>query len=196
MHAAVFFGEAPPSDVFAADIGVDEVRAAIAGRREFAELVHPTYSVFLYRHPKGNSFPEPRGSAPDVRLLRVLRECRGLVYSTSGVLLARRYHKFFNANEFAETQQNRMPAFTPDNHVLLEKLDGSMVSPWVHDDGAIVWATKAGVSAVADEARLFVEKQRDTAAYEQLVLQCHAAGITVLFEWCSSARRIGVYGHA
>jgi hypothetical protein len=173
-------GVLPATEVFAADMRVEEVRAAIKGRREFKEVVNEHYSVFTYTVPTGRSFPAllEAGDDPTARrLLRVLRECRGLIIASDGSVLSRRYHKFFNVSEHAETRSQNVAALTEDNHVLLEKLDGSMVAPWISPStGEVVWATKMGVNPVALEAGAFASSCLPAANYEGLVRQCHDEG--------------------
>ena len=69
------------------------------------------------------------------------RECRGLLVDReSGRVLARRFHKFFNLDEFPETT---LPRQTPlsENVVVTEKVDGSLVSPFL-EGGEMKWATR------------------------------------------------------
>jgi hypothetical protein len=171
-------GSASASDVFAADLGVEEVRASIKGRREFKEVVTQDYLVFTYTVPTGHSFPPLLDAEDEVmrRRLRVLRECRGLIMSADGsTVLSRRYHKFFNVSEHAETRSQTCAPLTEDNHVLLEKLDGSMIAPWIHPHtGELVWATKMGINPVANEAGAFAAASG--CDYAGLVQQCHNDG--------------------
>ena len=91
------------------------------------------YIAFDYRDVRNmrEVFPDPAacGSHSEQRWLRACRrECRGLlVCSRTGVVLARRFPKFFNIGELPETAPECIDlgmGFT-----LAEKLDGSLVSP-------------------------------------------------------------------
>ena len=74
-----------------------------------------------------------------------------LVCSRTGVVLARRFPKFFNIGELPETAPERVDL--SGGFTLAEKLDGSLVSPLLL--GAdLRWATKSElVPAVAEFAR-------------------------------------------
>jgi RNA ligase len=191
MDGSPLLGARPASLVFPSHLKLEELRACIQGKREFKMVEYDSHWIVSYTYPKGDSFPEPDGDATRDRELRVLRECRGLVMARDGVtVLARRYHKFFNINEFAETHMNRCAPLTATNHVVMEKLDGSMVSPWVEQGDQVVWATKMGRNPVADDAGRYAS-QHSSAHYEALVLHCHHQGEqTVIFEWCSKQRPV------
>jgi hypothetical protein len=53
----------------------------------------------------------------------IAAECRGIVFSPEGKILSRRYHKFFNLEE--KGYLSKIDFSQP--HIILEKLDGSMV---------------------------------------------------------------------
>lgn len=179
-------GDRPPDAVFPACLSLDEVRVAIANRREFRLFTpasDPSVCIVSYRHPRGDSFPEAT-----TRELAVLRECRGLVFDTAtGRVVSRRYHKFFNVGEQPETATTR--AAPLDGAVILEKLDGSMVAPWVAR-GLVVWATKMGPGPVADDVARFVSATAADVGYEALVRECDARGVTCIFEYCSAQRPV------
>jgi tRNA splicing ligase len=75
------------------------------------------------------------------------------VFSKEGKVIARRYHKFFNINEIDETKVENIDTSQP--FVILEKLDGSMVSPYI-SEGKLRFATKKVIRSFAD-----VYKTRD-----------------------------------
>ena len=61
----------------------------------------------------------------------IRRECRGIAFCTkTGEVLSRPYQKFFNIGEKPETQIDKINLYEP--HVILEKLDGSMVLSLIH----------------------------------------------------------------
>jgi len=61
------------------------------------------------------------------RQLAIRRECRGLIFDAkTGELLSRRFHKFFNINEKEESMLENMTDLS-GGHIILEKLDGSMI---------------------------------------------------------------------
>jgi len=101
-----------------------------------------------------------------------------------GKLVNRRYHKFFNVNERDETLAHRLLWDRP--HVILEKLDGSMVSPCPVRNH-VRWMTKMGVTDTSMEAEAFVAKNPHYALFARNYL---IAGFTPIFEWCSKKNRI------
>jgi T4 RnlA family RNA ligase len=115
---------------------------------------------------------------------RIRRECRGLIFAPNGRILSRRYHKFFNINERTETRFENLDFSKP--HVILEKLDGSMITPiWIGD--VCRWGTKMGITDTAMEAEAFVAKH---PVYTEFARVCHEEGYTPIFEWCSRKNRI------
>lgn len=117
----------------------------------------------------------------------VRRECRGLIFDTeTGNLISRPYHKFFNAGEKDETQLHKINLNEP--HVVLEKLDGSMIRPIPTKEGFRL-ATKAGITDVAMNAEVFIA---DKPHYREFILDMISGGMTPIFEWCSRKNRIVV----
>lgn len=110
----------------------------------------------------------------------VRRECRGLLLDArSGVVLARRFHKFFNINERPETEELRvadlMRRAGEDNggsvpFEVLEKVDGTLCSPLLlpSPDGGkhVRWATR---SVLSEEVESFAAA---TAGYNGLADWC------------------------
>ena len=78
------------------------------------------------------------------------------------------------------------------NHVILEKLDGSMIRP-VPVPGSDCYefrlGTKAGITDVAMTAEVWMANHSN---YVELVKMCLEHGITPIFEWCSRKNRIVV----
>lgn len=124
--------------------------------------------------------PEP------VNLAAIRRECRGMLFYPDGRIMSRRLHKFFNVNERDETQAGRIDLSRP--HVILEKLDGSMITP-VYTEAGVRWGTKMGITEVSMQAETFVAKNPQ---YTLMADECHRRGLTLIFEWCSRKQRIVV----
>jgi RNA ligase len=119
--------------------------------------------------------------------MKMRRECRGLIFDTeTGKLISRPYHKFFNVGEREETAINKVNLYEP--HVVLEKLDGSMIRPIPTKEGFRL-ATKAGVTDVAMNAEVFVA---DKPNYRQFILEMIDNRRTPIFEWCSRKNRVVV----
>ncbi|ELR17647.1 uncharacterized protein ACA1_064320 [Acanthamoeba castellanii str. Neff] len=176
--------QAEGASLFPAGLTLDEVREAVRGIKAYVEFDRQDHVVFSYVLVTTETFPDP-ALAPDPttrRVWQVRRECRGLVFAKSGELLSRRYHKFFNINESREANVANIDFSRP--HVILEKLDGSMVSPYVVA-GRLLFATKKGPSPVGNDVAQFVERVKAAQDYAAF---CHTwiqHGYTPLFEWCS-----------
>ena len=163
---------------------IQDVLPHIEGRDEFRVMDKDWYTVINYMVSLENTFlwdeNDPVGSA-------VRRECRGLIFDIgTGNLISRPYHKFFNVGEKEETQLNKINLYEP--HVVLEKLDGSMIRPILTPEGFRL-ATKAGVTDVAMNAEVFIA---DKPHYDTFIRKCIQKGTTPLFEWVSRKNRIVV----
>lgn len=163
---------------------IQDVLSYIDGRSEFRVIEKDWYTVVNYMVSLGTTFQwdciDPIGSA-------IRRECRGLIFDTvTGNLISRPYHKFFNAGEREETAIHRINLYEP--HVVLEKLDGSMIRPLPTKEGFRL-ATKAGITDVAMSAEVFIA---DKKHYSQFIHKCFQRNITPIFEWCSRKNRIVV----
>ena len=112
------------------------------------------------------------------------RECRGLIFDLKGNIINRRYHKFFNVNEREETLEQNID--WSKSHSLLEKLDGSMVSPCMVN-GNIRWMTKMGITDTSMQAETFVATRPD---YNLMAIALLQINFTPIFEWCSNKNRI------
>ena len=163
---------------------IQDVLPHIDGRSEFRVMEKDGYTVVNYMVSLGTTFQwdciDPIGSA-------IRRECRGLIFDTdTGNLISRPYHKFFNVGEREETVINKINLYEP--HVVLEKLDGSMIRPIPTKEGFRL-ATKAGITDVAMNAEYFIA---DKKYYRLFILKSIQKGFTPIFEWCSRKNRIVV----
>lgn len=176
---------------------IDDVLPAIKDSPEFIVAEKDGYKVVNYVVATHDTFPDVlvNGEAfvsgqsvgkysGQLGFAAIRRECRGLVFDPEGELINRRYHKFFNVNERDETAIHAIDWSRP--HVILEKLDGSMVSPcFVH--GHLRWMTKMGLTDTSMEAEVFVASRPDYAEFARHYLKY---GFTPIFEWCSNKNRI------
>jgi len=161
---------------------LDQVRPAIEGRDEFIIAERDWGYVVNYMVSMTDTFPPVETEIDAIR-----RECRGMLFHKDGSIMARRLHKFFNIGERDETQFAAIDFSQP--HVILEKLDGSMITP-VFTDGGIRWGTKMGITDVSMQAEEFVARHPQ---YEQFARWCEdKTGYTPIFEWCSRKQRIVV----
>ena len=168
---------------------INDVLPHIAGRDEFRVVRKDWYTVVNYMVAFGETFDWDEG---DLVGSVMRRECRGLIFdSASGELLSRPYHKFFNVGERPELAMDEVDMSA--NHVILEKLDGSMIRPIaVPGDkhiGEFRLGTKAGITDVAMNAEVWMAKHSN---YVEFVKMCLEHGITPIFEWCSRKNRIVV----
>jgi RNA ligase len=162
---------------------IHDVLPYISGKDEFRVMGKEWYTVVNYAVAFEDTFQwdanDPVGSA-------VRRECRGLIFDIDGSLISRPYHKFFNAGEKDETQLHKINLNDP--HIILEKLDGSMIRPIPTKEGFRL-ATKAGITDVAMNAEVFIA---DKPHYAEFINTAIQNNFTPIFEWCSRKNRIVV----
>jgi RNA ligase len=162
---------------------IRDVLPHIEGRDEFRVMQKDWYTVINYAVAFEDTFS--LDSEKSHYNMTIRRECRGLIFDTAtGQLISRPYHKFFNAGEKEETQLDKINLYEP--HVVLEKLDGSMIRPIPTADGFHL-ATKAGITDVAMNVEVFIA---DKPHYAQFINKCIQKGTTPIFEWCSRKNRI------
>ena len=164
---------------------ISDVIPHIEGRDEFRVMQKDWYTVINYAVAFDDTFS--LDSEKSHYNMTIRRECRGLIFDTAtGQLISRPYHKFFNAGEREETQLNKINLYEP--HIVLEKLDGSMIRPIPTADGFRL-ATKAGITDIAEQAEEFIA---DKSNYNIFIRKCIQKGTTPIFEWCSRKNRIVV----
>ena len=164
---------------------IDDVIPHIEDRPEFKVMDKGWYTVINYMVAFEDTFSLIRHRTHYNMWMR--RECRGLIFdSETGNLISRPHHKFFNVGEREETAINKINLYEP--HVVLEKLDGSMIRPIPTKEGFRL-ATKAGVTDVAMNAEVFIA---DKSHYTTFIKKCIQKGTTPIFEWCSRKNRIVV----
>ena len=116
----------------------------------------------------------------------LLRELRGIIFDNkTRKVLSRRYHKFFNVGEKEETLFANLPISR--HTILLDKLDGSMVTPLFCQGQNLRWATIQGVTQLSPLMENFV---KDREAYGKIATSMFRHGITPIFEYCSNNQRI------
>lgn len=168
---------------------IDDVLQAIEGRSEFIVANRGTHTVVNYVVVTPTTFQSPTepGVSDQESLYRAIRaECRGLIFDEKGCIIRRPLHKFKNINEAEETQANIVDLSQP--HLILEKLDGSSVSPFLLDK-EVYFGTRMGVTDVASQVLPFV---RANPNYENMCSFLMYSGYTPIFEWCSLQQRIVV----
>jgi len=162
---------------------ISDVLPAIAGMSEFNVGDGSRYfDVVDYHMMDSHTFKD---DDPDIAAIR--RECRGLLFHKDGRIARRGFHKFFNIGETDETFPDNIDLST--GYHLLEKLDGSMIAPFISETlGAIYWASMRGSYRYHERlAGLF-----DGTAYARLVEALAKKQATAIFEFCSPENRIVV----
>ena len=180
---------------------ISDVLPAIAGRDEFVVAEKEGYTVINYNVMMADTFPpvneiieddgNPTSSMGiavanwDSIKAAIRRECRGIIFdSETGDIIRRPFHKFFNVNEREETQDHVVDLSRP--HAILEKLDGSMIAPFIVD-GELIFGTKMGATDVAKPVSEFVGRNPE---YIKFAVEAIDNGWTPIFEWCSRKQRI------
>lgn len=186
---------------------ISQALAAIKDRPEFIVAERDRHTVVNYMMAGNDTFPRVLETGSEKLIRRphvtvapeydidyaIRRECRGIVFGPDGTVIARRFHKFFNLGEKEETAIDTIDF--KRHHVILDKLDGSMITPIpIADDGKTIkngyhvrWGTKMGLTAVAFQAEEFVS---DKLKYRLFAQWCIDRGKTPIFEWCSRKQRI------
>jgi len=153
---------------------ISDVLPAIQGRDEFVVAEKEGYTVINYNVMMADTFD-----------CNIRRECRGIIFDTAtGEIIRRPFHKFFNVNEREETQDNVVDL--SQSHAILEKLDGSMIAPFVVND-QLIWGTKMGATEVAEPVEDFVLLHENYSQFARFLIR---RGYTPIFEWCSRKQRI------
>ena len=116
------------------------------------------------------------------------RECRGITFDKHGKLVSRPFHKFFNLGEKEATLEQNLDWSSVE--CVMDKRDGSMISPVLFDDGTIRFKTKR--TYTSDEAIHANENfGPDSPQYKLSKYLCEL-NCTPIFELTSPANRIVV----
>lgn len=150
---------------------IDDILPHIEGRNEFFVCEKEGYTVVNYSHQEKDTFPEDNIYLP---------ECRGLIFCNgTGKIIRRPFHKFFNLNEKEFTKEEILEELTSKNHVIMDKLDGSMVTPFMIGNH-MRWGTKMGITDVSMKAEEWLVDKPDYTECAKGLLE---AGYTPIFEW-------------
>ena len=109
------------------------------------------------------------------------QECRGITFGPDGSVVSRTLHKFPNVGENAESQHWAIDWTRVVR--IMDKRDGSMITPVLLEDGRVVCKTKKTfTSNEAIAATEFMYKDLMRVEWVRALLQ---NGITPIFEWTS-----------
>jgi RNA ligase len=183
---------------FPSNLNIEHVRQIVNAHNEslgvqaFREINRRDITIFNYVVMFDGAFPSFTGDEKADHIAAVLRECRGLTFRTdTGEIAVRKFQKFFNVNERDETQAGSID--WSKDHVILEKLDGSMLTPYLASNGVLEWHTKMGRTDVALPVEEFVLKNK---VFEDFARHQITHGRTPIFEWCSPQQKIVIdYPH-
>lgn len=162
---------------------IKQVLPLIADKEDFRHNIDKNYGFqnILYR-----TF-NPHETFPVIKTEddKILRECRGISFDLFGNIIARPFHKFFNLEERNETRDIEL---TQDNHIVMEKIDGSLVFPVPTENSCFgyVMCTKAGKTDIGDMALDFILSN----GYGEYIKKFVEKGLTPLFEFCSKKNRV------
>lgn len=158
---------------------MEPLRQIVLKYEGFNLIRRPDHIVFCYAYNSPEVFPPITTEEDALR-----RECRGLTFDPSGKVISRPYHKFFNIGEREETLPAAVDLAHP--HVILEKLDGSMIRP-VPIGNSYRLGTKTGVTPLSVQPERFVAAH---PAYDAYIRHEISRDRTPIFEWCSRQQRI------
>lgn len=150
---------------------LDDVLPCLSPNSGIIHSDHGSYSVVNYVYATEDTFDSS-----------VALECRGLKFDKSGRLIARPFHKFFNLGERRPPEDEPWHA----SHVVLDKLDGSMIHPALID-GEVVFMTRMGISEQARKA--WDAASWSVRAFSRAMVE---TGFTPIFEFTSPENRIVV----
>ncbi len=176
--------------IFPELISIDPLLVAVKDLPEIAVIEDHKYGIgtVMYNVAFEETWASPFDTKDPGEAYRrlLVREARGTKFDlATRRIISRPYHKFFNIGEKAETLP-RMIDFTKP-HFIMEKLDGSMLTPLLTADEGILWMTKRGVTSVAATAQEFLDANPN---YDTFCRDMIARDLTPIFEWCTRKQRI------
>lgn len=108
-------------------------------------------------------------------------QCRGLVTTQDGTIVARPFDKFFNVGELGVTVEDLIAR--PGAVEITDKLDGSMIALWYADG---TWHTSTRGSFTSTQAGAALAWLGDLPSYWNSMLR----DFTLLCEWCAPDNRV------
>lgn len=172
---------------------IDCILEAIKGYDEFIVKRDEENGVlivnYIFTTPKSFLHPDHFETLQEKLNAALRKECRGIEFDlNSGKIVTRKYHKFHNVNEKPEYMSGSID--WTQRHWVLEKVDGSMITPYLRKDGTIQYHTKMGRTQVSEPVNTFVKDSK--VLYDAFVQSCFLIGVTPMFEWCSRQQKIVV----
>lgn len=170
----------------------DDIKFALEGpgKDDFIVVDKGNYTVVNYIKISSDTFRpiNVEGIGHEERKRRIIRrEFRGLIFdNTTNLLIRRPYSKFFNLNEREETLAANID--TSQTSYVLEKLDGSMVAPFITNDGVLRFGTKMGETEISDQALSYCKMNDKDLDFIRWIIEEFES--TPIFEWCSRQNRV------
>lgn len=157
-------------------------RKAIEHKSEIREAVREEFTVFDYMVSLKDTFDSDEA-----------RNARGIIFSNeTEEIISLPYDKFHNLGEcpgWMESDINMM-----DSHVVLEKLDGSMIRSIPMKDGSYRLGTRAGITDVSIKTEKYLKLVEDSSMqYQEFILSCITNEYTCIFEYCAPDNQIVIY---
>ena len=159
---------------------INDVLPVVEGHKEFVVAVRESFTIINYVVMTPDTFPPVTDEASAIR-----RECRGITFcNETGKVISRPAHKFFNVSEREETSIQNIDI--SEDHIILDKLDGSFIRPFRTNDGIMRVGTKMGETDVAALAKPFFDRPE----YKEMAEWCADKDMTPVFEFCSRKNRV------
>ena len=165
------------------------LQVAKEGKRAFTQqevcegIFRMDYSDHSAEHFEGEGVGEDGLHEQKRAWLR--REMRGIMVRSTGEIVARGLHKFFNIGQLDEIKMSKMA----EGEVLevLEKLDGQMVMGVVIDAGVEYWSRRGRTPTAVTASRVVREA---VGQHDLLVQDVHNQRATAVFEMIGSQSRV------
>lgn len=159
---------------------IDDVLPHVKDCEDFIIAQRDGFTIINYILESSETFRPLTGDAYNDMQSIIRRECRGIIFDSGGKIIRRPYHKFFNLNQREET----IGLTLSKPHIVLEKLDGSMIAPFLVGD-KLIWGTKMASQDFHEAVEKFVSPR--TIEFVRTLLDHN---ITPIFEWMHPDSRI------
>jgi len=173
---------------------LDEALNALKGRDEFVVKYHDGLVCMDYILCFPGTFEvseieiAERGEVQAMRNAWIRRNCRGMTFDeTTGEIVSLPLHKFFNVDQTAETQFEKLAS---RNAKIYEKLDGSMIHFFIHPRNHLTAATCR--STLTPQAQEALAMANQNAVVRERILEILAEGFTPVFEFVAAHNQVVV----
>lgn len=159
---------------------IQTVQDAVASKKEIRFQAQPNgVTVGCYIFMDSDTFDSA-----------LARECRGIAFDTTGAVVSRPLHKFFNLGEKAWLSAAEL-ARRDDLVAVYDKLDGSMLATaWV--DGQLQWRSKKSFGSDVVKLTQEMLARPEHAHLVAFARQVASQGLTAIFELTHPQARIVV----